>query len=363
MIDIDTKSLKNYTFIDLFAGIGGFHYALDSFGAKCVFASEIDKKAAEVYYLNHKTLPKGDITKINEKEIPKHDILCGGFPCQAFSISGKQKGFEDTRGTLFFDIARIVNYHRPKILFLENVKNFVKHDKGKTLETVVKTLENMNYTVFYKVLNTSSFGLPQNRERVYIVAFNNSYFNYVKFKFTNPNIITSLEDILEEKPENAKVINRTDLSFYKDLYTLRNIFGEIELPNKPFQIGKVNKGGQGERIYHPKGHAITLSAYGGGVGSKTGLYKIENEIRKLSPRECARIQGFPESFIIPKSVTEAQKQFGNSVSINTLQFILKEITETIFENDRRTKIGLTNSKKRVQERKRHSEEVQQLERR
>lgn len=360
MINIETKSLNNYTFIDLFAGIGGFHYALNSFGAKCVFASEIDKKASEVYYLNHKFLPKGDITKINEKDIPKHDILCGGFPCQAFSISGKQKGFEDTRGTLFFDIARIVDYHKPKILFLENVKNFVKHDKGKTLETVVKTLEDMNYTIHYKVLNTSNFGLPQNRERVYIVGFNNNDFQNTNFKFPNPKIISSLEDVLENKPKNGKVINRNDISFYKDIRILKNIFGEIELPNKPFQIGKVNKGGQGERIYHPKGHAITLSAYGGGVGSKTGLYKIQDEIRKLSPRECARIQGFPESFVLPESVIEAQKQFGNSVSINTLQFIIKEIIEIILENDRRTENRFTNSKKRIQEREGHSSKIQQL---
>lgn len=329
MIKVDKKTLAGYTYIDLFAGIGGFHYALNSFGAKCVFASEIDKKASAIYYLNHKIEPKGDITKIEEKDIPKHDILCAGFPCQAFSISGKQKGFEDTRGTLFFDIARIVNYHKPKILFLENVKNFVKHDKGKTLETVVKTLEEMDYDVYYKVLNTSSFGLPQNRERVYIVAFNNNYYNNLKFKYPNHKIISCLEDFLENKPENAKVVKRDDIIFYKKIRILKNIFGEIELPNKPFQIGKVNKGGQGERIYHPKGHAVTLSAHGGGVGSKTGLYKIENEIRKLSPRECARIQGFPESFILPKSTTESQKQFGNSVSINTLQFVLKEITKAI----------------------------------
>jgi DNA (cytosine-5)-methyltransferase 1 len=293
--------------------------------------------------------------------IPQHDILCGGFPCQAFSISGKQKGFEDTRGTLFFDIARIVDYHKPKILFLENVKNFVRHDKGKTLNTVVNTLENMDYKVFFKVLNSSTFGLPQNRERVYIVAFNNKEFNSISFNFPNPNIKSSLEDVLEENPANGKIIKRSDISFYKDFHSTTNIFGEIELPNKPFQIGKVNKGGQGERIYHPKGHAITLSAYGGGVGSKTGLYKIKDNIRKLSPRECARIQGFPDSFILAKSVTEAHKQFGNSVSINVLQHIIKEITKTIKENDGRTKIRFSNSQKRIQERERHSKKVQQLE--
>lgn len=359
-IEDQNKTLKGLNFIDLFAGIGGFHYALESFGAKCVFASEIDKKASKVYKLNHHIKPKGDITQIKETEIPKHDILCGGFPCQAFSISGKQKGFEDTRGTLFFDIARIVDYHRPKILFLENVKNFVKHDNGNTLRTVIETLESLNYKVFYKVLNTSSFGLPQNRERVYIVGFNKNEFKDIKFSFPNPNLFSSLKEILESTPDNAKIIEREDISIYKEYKPTKNIFNEIDLPNKPIQIGKVNKGGQGERIYHPSGHAITLSANGGGVGSKTGLYKVNGVIRKLSPRECARIQGFPEDFILPKSVTEAQKQFGNSVSINTLQFILKEISSTTQHNDKKSRVRLANSQKWIQEREGHSSKIQQL---
>ncbi len=352
------KNLKDYKFIDLFAGIGGFHYALKSFGAECVFASEIDKKASDIYELNHHLKPFGDITKIKEEDIPKHDILCGGFPCQAFSISGKQKGFEDTRGTLFFDIARIVNYHKPKILFLENVKNFARHDTGNTLKIVLETLQKMNYTVHYKVLNTSHFGLPQNRERIYIIAFNNIEFNNTDFKFPSENIISSLTDILENEPKDGKVIEREDIEFYKQYNPTKNIFGEIDLLNKPIQIGKVNKGGQGERIYHPSGHAITLSAYGGGVGSKTGLYKINGEIRKLSPRECARLQGYPETFIFPKSISEAHKQFGNSVSINVLQYLTKEIINTIeVNNEQRTEIRFKNRKTGVQERERYSIQI------
>tara|TARA_R110001592_G_scaffold165164_3_gene399380 strand:- start:4010 stop:5104 length:1095 start_codon:yes stop_codon:yes gene_type:complete len=358
-INENRQQLKGYKFIDLFAGIGGFHYALKSFGAKCVFASEIDKKAQNIYYSNHHINPYGDITQINEKDIPKHDILCGGFPCQAFSISGKQKGFEDTRGTLFFDIARIVNYHQPKILFLENVKNFTRHDNGNTLKTVMETLEELDYTVQYKVLNTSNFGLPQNRERVYIIAFHNSY-TIKEFDFPSPNLLSKLEDILEENPTKGKLIDREDISLYKDFNPTQNIFGNIDLPNKPIQIGKVNKGGQGERIYHPLGHAITLSAYGGGVGSKTGLYKINNKIRKLSPRECARIQGFSEEFIMPESVSEAQKQFGNSVSINVLQYIIQEIINTIQLNEQRTEKRTSNSERWISERERHSYQVQQL---
>lgn len=329
MIEIKSKNLIGYKFIDLFAGIGGFHYALSSIGAQCVFASEWDTHASETYNKNFKLKPNGDITKIIAEEIPSHDILCGGFPCQAFSIAGKQKGFEDIRGTLFFDIARIVEYHKPKVLFLENVKNLSQHDEGKTFKTILITLGNLGYTTHYKVLNASNFGLPQNRERVYIVAFRNDI-NSDIFKFPlPPNIPTCLLDVLEKKPQNAKVITRDDIEIYKDYIPQKTLFNEMTLLNKPIQIGKVNKGGQGERIYHPLGHAITLSAYGGGVGSKTGLYLIDGEIRKLSPRECARVQGFPDDFILDKTDSQSYKQFGNSVSINVLQNILLEIAKII----------------------------------
>ncbi len=334
MINTNTKAkeLSDYKFIDLFSGIGGFHYALSSFGAECIFASEIDKNAANTYEQNHHLKPEGDITKIDEKNIPNHDILCAGFPCQSFSISGKQKGFEDTRGTLFFDIARITSYHKPKILFLENVKNFVRHDNGNTLKTVLDTLDNLEYEVFYQVLNTSNFGLPQNRERIYIVAFNKDFFTNINFSFPNKTLKSSLYDILEENPQNAKIIARNDIEIYKEFNEKKDSFGNTIYPNRPIQIGKVNKGGQGERIYHPAGHAITLSAHGGGAGAKTGLYKINGHIRKLSPRECARLQGFPESFEYPTSITEAYKQFGNSVSINVLQYIIIEIIKVINES-------------------------------
>lgn len=329
MLKIEEKFLINYTFIDLFAGIGGFHFALSSVGAQCVFASEWDIHASETYFKNFDLQPHGDITKITAEEIPSHDILCGGFPCQAFSISGKQKGFEDTRGTLFFDIARIVEYHKPKVLFLENVKNLSKHDDGKTFKIILKILEDLSYNVYYKVFNASNFGLPQNRERVYIVAFRNDI-NSKDFKFPlPPNTSICLLDVLEENPRNAKVIIRDDIEIYKEYIPQKTLFSEIALLNKPIQIGKVNKGGQVERIYHPLGHAITLSAYGGGAGSKTGLYLVDGKVRKLSPRECARVQGFPDDFILNKADSQSYKQFGNSVSINVLQHILFEISKTI----------------------------------
>ena len=320
-------------FIDLFAGIGGFHKAMSHFGAECVFASEWDKEASKVYFENYGIKPRGDITQIKESEISSFDMLCAGFPCQAFSISGKQKGFEDTRGTLFFDIARIASYHQPKVMLLENVKNFQRHDGGKTLKVVLDTLDKLNYNVYYKVLNASNFGLPQNRERIFIVCFRKDL-NIENFEFPKPyNKKTSLLDILEDNPKDAKVVKRDDVFFTKEYEPQKNLLGELDLPNRPIQIGYVNKGGQGERIYSPYGHAITLSAYGGGAGAKTGLYLIDGVIRKLSPRECARLQGFDDDFKIISSINQSYKQFGNSVAVNVLKAIISQIYKTgVFDN-------------------------------
>ena len=177
MIDISThsKSLKNTKYIDLFAGIGGFRLALDSFGASCVFTSEWDKHSQDVYIKNFGDEPDGDITKIKEKDIPKHDMLFAGFPCQSFSISGKQKGFDDSRGTLFFDIARIAKYHKPKFMILENVKNILTIDNGNTLKPIRKALEeDLNYSVIVKLLKGNDFGVPQQRERVFFICFHKS---------------------------------------------------------------------------------------------------------------------------------------------------------------------------------------------
>ncbi len=346
MIKVECKILSDYTFIDLFAGIGGFHVALSSFGASCVFASEWDKYAADTYEENFHKRPFGDITQINEIEIPKHDILCAGFPCQSFSISGKQLGFDDIRGSLFFDIARIINFHKPRVVFLENVKNLVNHDEGRTLKVIIETLESLDYKVFTKILNSSHFGLPQNRERIYIVAFPKSI-DSNGFSFPNPtNEPISVEDILEANPVGVKFIERDDIEIYKNYTFQDTLFGKTEI-NKPLQIGKVNKGGQGERIYDIRGHAITLSAHGGGVGAKTGLYFIDGKIRRLTPRECARVQGFDEDFKINKNSSQAYKQFGNSVSINVLQRILMEVQKILLKNEQRTIKRFADSKEWV----------------
>ncbi len=321
MIDISKKSLKDITFIDLFSGLGGFRIAMESFGGKCLFASEVDKDAQQVYYNNFLDMPKGDITKINETEIPKHDFLCAGFPCQAFSISGKQNGFNDDRGKLFFDIVRIVTYHTPSIIFLENVKNFLTHNNGETINFVKETLVNLGYDVYYKVLNASDYGIAQKRERIYIVCFRKDY-NIHNFEFPTPFELTNhLEDYLltnENLIQNC-IVNRTDIYM--------NNKSDDTYSNKPIRLGIVNKGGQGERIYSTKGVAITLSAYGGGIFAKTGGYLVNGKIRKLHPRECARIMGYPDWYKI--SPNKAYTQFGNSVVIDILQFIILKIVESI----------------------------------
>ena len=319
MITIKNKNLSGYTFIDLFAGLGGFRLALESLGAKCVYSSEWDKPVRKVYSDNFDEIPDGDITQVDEKNIPDHDILCAGFPCQAFSISGKQNGFEDSRGTLFFDVARIVKEKQPKVVFMENVKNFASHDGGKTLDVVRATMENLGYTFFYKVLSAVDFGIPQKRERIYMVCFRNDL-NVASFNYPKPfELQKHVEDFLlsDENMVSHLYVDRPDTYF--------NDKKDEHYSNKTIRLGIVNKGRQGERIYSTKGIAITLSANGGGVFSKTGGYLINGRTRKLHPRECARLMGFPDSYIISDSPNQVYKQFGNSVVIDVLQLIAIEI--------------------------------------
>ena len=318
--------LNNVRYIDLFAGIGGFHQAMSYFGAECVFASEWDQDCQNVYEMNYGIRPRGDITKIEESEIPEHDIICAGFPCQAFSISGKRLGFNDTRGTLFFDVARIAKFHQPKLLFLENVKNFATHDQGKTLNVVINTLKEIGYTVFHKTLNASNFGVPQKRERIYILAFRNDLgITNFEFPLFDGNPVALKDFLLADQETFDLVINRDDVILKENIIE-KDIFGNYR--QQPIRVGIVNKGGQGERIYSIHGHAITLSAYGGGVGAKTGLYLVNDKIRKLSPRECARITGFSDNFLLHQNRNVCYKQFGNSVVVNVLKSVTKKVLET-----------------------------------
>ncbi len=323
MIDVSNKKLEGCKFIDLFAGIGGFRLALESYGAECVYSNEWDKYAQEVYHQNFGDIPEGDITLVDETTIPNHDILCAGFPCQAFSISGKQRGFEDSRGTLFFDVARIVKEKKPKVVFMENVKNFATHDNGKTLEVVKGTMEELGYQFFQAVLNSVDYGVPQKRERIYMVCFRNDL-NISEFSFPKKlKLEKHVEDyLLDEKDVPEKLfVTRQDTVFKED-------FKET-YSNKTIRIGTVNKGGQGERIYSIKGIAITLSAYGGGIFAKTGGYLVNSKTRRLHPRECARIMGYPDSYEIASNDNQAYKQLGNSVVIDVLQYIVNEIADAL----------------------------------
>lgn len=323
MIEIQNKNLINLNFIDLFAGLGGFRLALESCGAKCVYSNEWDKYAQEVYNLNFHEIPEGDITVVDENKIPDHDILCAGFPCQAFSISGKRRGFEDSRGTLFFDIARIVKAKRPKVVFMENVKNFASHDNGNTLSVVKETMLSLGYNFYSDVLNALDFGIPQKRERIYMVCFRKDL-DVKQFKFPKPfKLSTFVEDLLlPDKDVSNLIITRPDLSLKPDINIKNN-------SQRSIRVGTIGKGGQGERIYSPKGIAITLSAYGGGAFAKTGGYLINGHTRRLHPRECARIMGYPDSYKIHPSLNQAYKQFGNSVVVNVLQYIALNIGEAL----------------------------------
>ena len=311
-------------YIDLFCGVGGFRYALDSIGTRCVFSSDIDPDARLSYARNWGEEPAGDITQIEVQAIPEHDVLCGGFPCQPFSISGNQGGFEDARGTLLHEILRIARYHQPRVLFLENVKNFLGHAEGKTLATTLSLLNRAGYEGHYSLLNASHYGVAQKRERVYFVAFRKDL-GITEFHFPEPtNVDCAVEDILLSENDSRLVdlvIERDDLRLKSELPTERE--------NRPIRIGTVGKGGQGERVYSPKGHAITLSAFGGGIGAKTGMYLIDQRIRRLHPEECARLMGFPEGFQLHDRRNVCYKQFGNSVAVPVVRAIFKSIEQAL----------------------------------
>ena len=352
------KRNPHFTFIDLFAGIGGFRVAGQKVGGSCVFTSEWDKYARRAYFMNFGQVPFGDITKFTESEatlktIPKHDVLCGGFPCQAFSISGKQEGFKDPRGTLFFEVYKIAKQHRPAVLFLENVKNFARHDGGNTFKTIRHHLEKkmaqetngkVSYRVSHAVLNASDFGASTKRERIYIVAVREDLvddeFKWTEWldlfaklpkmrKFEAHFLKEDIQDNIEEALLDKITIKRDD--FRPKLTPTRDDIkrkdDEVEEGIKPIRIGVMGKGGQGERIYSTHGHAITFSAYGGGAASKTGAYYVDGRIRKLTPAECASAMGFHGMDVSTGDVPLLQryKQFGNSVVVNVVEAIFKEI--------------------------------------
>jgi len=306
-------SKRRFKFIDLFAGIGGIRIPFEELGGKCVFSSEWDKHAQQTYLKNFGHIPNGDIKQIYEKDIPAHNILLAGFPCQPFSHAGLKKGFADTRGTLFFEIARIINHHKPEMVLLENVKGFKNHDKGTTLQTVVETLQNMGYRTYYDVLNARDFGLPQNRERIYIVAFNRKKTKNKQFDFPVPlKIKTKVGTILEKK--------------VNDKYTISD---KLWAGHKRRKIEHQQKGnGFGYSLFNKKSpYTSTISARYYKDGSEILIEQNGKNPRKLTPREAARLQGFPDSFIIPVSDAQAYKQFGNSVSVPVIAAIANKMVD------------------------------------
>ena len=305
-------------YIDLFCGVGGFRHALNSPNTRCVFSSDIDPDARLIYGQNWGEIPAGDISQVEVAEIPAHDVLCGGFPCQPFSISGNQGGFEDARGTLLHEILRIARHHQPRVLFLENVKNFLGHADGKTLATTLRLLNRVGYDVHYSLLNASYYGVAQKRERVYFVCFRKDL-GITDFQFPKPSDEdVAVEDIVlpgNDPRLDDLIIERTDLRMKENLPADRE--------NRTLRIGTVGKGGQGERVYSPKGHAITLSAFGGGIGAKTGMYLMDGKIRRLHPEECRRLMGFPDGFKLHDRPNVSYKQFGNSVAVPVVRKIFQ----------------------------------------
>lgn len=306
-----------YRMIDLFAGIGGTRLGfVQTSKVDVVFSSEWDKFAQKTYRANFGDMPAGDITHIEPSSIPDHDILVGGFPCVAFSQAGKKLGFNDTRGTLFFNIAEIIKAKRPKAILLENVKNLLGHNKGKTFNIIKNVLEDLDYTVYYKVFAAKDFGVPQNRERVYLVCFNNKLVkNSDAFNFPEPLYKeTCVGDILEKHVDEK--------------YTLSNKLWEGHKRRK--RDNKKAGKGFGYGIFdNTSKYTNTISARYYKDGSEILIAQPNKNPRKITPREAARLQGFPENFIIPVSDTQAYKQFGNSVAVPVVHAVATQMMKVL----------------------------------
>ncbi len=325
---------SNVKFIDLFCGLGGFRIALENLGGTCVYSSDNDKYVQDIYNLNFGEIPDGDITKVSPKEVPDHDILCAGFPCQPFSIGGLRKGFLDTRGTLFFDIERILRAKKPKSFILENVKGLTNHDEGRTLETILRTLAktvngkpydhegNLGYDVYYKVLNTKDFGIPQNRERIYIIGIKNSKKTF-EFPATSSNSMGL--DILLSKTTNkeeyrvstnvcSQILHHLDLK--KDRYST--------LMDEPLIAYEVRPS---RCSFRQDGASPTLTAKMGTGGNNVPIYV--QEMRKLTLRECLDLQGFPDNYVFPDRGMQSYKQIGNSLTVPVVEAIASKLIPVI----------------------------------
>lgn len=312
-----------FKFIDLFAGIGGIRLAFQNLGGKCVFTSEWDTFSKKTYEANFGEVPFGDITKISEKEIPEHDILLAGFPCQPFSIAGVSKknalgrahGFlDETQGTLFFDVARIIKHKKPSAFLLENVKNLVSHDKGKTFKVITETLKELGYSIHYKILDGKNF-VPQHRERIIIVGFKNSIFkgneNFEFPKMSDAKF--AIKDILENEVDKKYTLS-DHLWNYLQEYAKKH---------------KAKGNGFGFGLTDLNGISRTMSARYYKDGAEILIPQYGLNPRRLTPRECARLQGFPDTFEFPVSDNQAYKQFGNSVVVPLIQAVGKNLVKEV----------------------------------
>lgn len=314
----------SFTFIDLFAGIGGFRMAFQNLGGKCVFSSEWDEQAKKTYYANYGEVPFGDITKESIKSLipSRFDVLCAGFPCQAFSIAGYRKGFEDTRGTLFFDVAEIIKRHRPKAVFLENVKNLKAHDKGNTFQVIKNTLESLNYVVYDKVMNAMDYAnVPQNRERIFIICFDREQVhNHEMFAFPEKMELTrNIHDCIDSNESSPKLFYNEKMCHYD------------ELKNAIVSKDTIY---QWRRVYVRENKSSvcpTLTANMGTGGHNVPLILTNKGIRKLSPKECLNFQGFPDTYEFPADIPSSAcyKQAGNSVVVPLIQKVCQEICTVI----------------------------------
>jgi len=314
--DFVNQNASKIKFIDLFSGIGGIRLPFQELGYECVFSSEWDKAACETYSANFGDVPAGDITKIRAEDIPSHDILLGGFPCQAFSIMGKMKGFEDTRGTMFFEIERILKYHKTPVIMLENVKQLTTHDGGKTFKVILEHLAALGYYVKWKVLNALDFGLPQKRERVIIVGFLDKSMAD-EFNFDFPKIPYSLENILQKDDELDK-----------------SLFASERIRNKRAESVKE------KNVFYPsvwhENKSGNISVLDHACALRTGAsynYLLINGVRRPSSRELLRFQGFPDTYKIVVSYQEIRRQTGNSVAVPMIRAVAKKISEIIEKKD------------------------------
>jgi len=320
---------RGFRYIDLFCGMGGFRTALDPLGGRCVYSSEINPDCRETYRRNFGDDPDGDITKVDENTVPDHELLCGGFPCQSFSIAGLKMGFKDPRGTLFFDILRITRAKRPKALLLENVKHFSKHDKGATIKTVRRSLEEQGYHFSWKILNAKDFGVPQNRERTIMVASTEGKFDFSKVKTikTTPRVA----DVIEDEP--LRVLDPKDYTILPEDQWRRQPSGllfvgyrnregrKAGVRENTKHLSRAHK--QPNRIYHANGTHPTIPSQES--AGRFWVYDGSGVIR-MSARECLRIQGFPNSHLIPDRDSKAYSQIGNSVPPPMINAVAKAMT-------------------------------------